>query len=283
MSLKWGAVGVFVLLVLTPANGSTAQEAGGPTDDATTPIDAILNPPPTATQMVESSPVPSALPPPTPAPPTPLPPTPLPPPVEASVATTPAPYVPRLPRTPPRNTAKLVELLSPLTEWGPTIEDILQEGMDRFPVKGPSYYSDDWLAARYNPTFHLHRGVDIFAEDGTPVRAPTAGVVTRIASSGPGGNSVTILGGDDATYYFAHLLSPAEGLEVGQSVELGTLLGFVGNSGNAVGGPSHLHFEIRQDGRAIPPKPIIDGWLDQAEAAAGDFIEAQRLVLELER
>lgn len=286
MRLKWGAVGVFILLILTPAGRGAAQEAEGPSDATPTPIDAILSPPPTETPTVQSPPVPSAPPPPTPEPPVSLPPAPLPSPA-AEVTATPAPapihVVPRIARTPPRNTAKLVELLSPLTEWGPSIEDVLQEGMDRFPVKGQSYYSDDWLAARYNPTFHLHRGVDIFADFGTPVRAPTAGVVTRIASAGPGGNSVTILGGDDTTYYFAHLSSAAEGLEVGQSVELGTLLGYVGNTGNASGGLPHLHFEIRENGTAIPPKPIIDGWLDQAELAAGDFIEAQRLVLELER
>lgn len=261
-----------------------AQEADGPSDATATPIDAILSPPPTPT--VPSPPAPSTPAPATPEPLAPLPPEPLPPPVtEATATPAPAPVyvVPRIERTPPRDTSKLVELLSPLTEWGLSIEDVLQEGMDRFPVKGPSHYSDDWLAARYNPTFHLHRGVDIFADFGTPVRATTAGVVTRIAGTGPGGNSVTVLGGDDTTYYFAHLLSPAEGLAVGQSVELGTLLGYVGNTGNASGGAPHLHFEVRENGVAVPPKPIIDGWLDQAEAAAPDFIEAQRLVLELER
>jgi murein DD-endopeptidase MepM/ murein hydrolase activator NlpD len=176
-----------------------------------------------------------------------------------------------------------MDQLAPLTEWGPSLEDVAQEGMGLLPVKGPSSWSDDWLAARYNPTFHLHRGLDIFADFGTPVRATTAGVITRIASTGPGGNSVTMLGGDGATYYFAHLESAADGLEVGHNVELGTLVGFVGNTGNASGGAPHLHFEIRENGEAIPPKPIVDEWLAQAEAAAGDFIEAQRLVLELER
>lgn len=195
----------------------------------------------------------------------------------------PAPVVPILPRTRPRNTTALVEILANLTEWGFPLEQVLVEGMSRFPVAGYAHYTDDWLAARYEPTFHLHEGLDIFADFGTPVRAPDAGVVTRFSDNYPGGTSVTMRIHDGTVYYFAHLLSRAEDLQVGRSVEMGTVLGYVGNTGNADGGAPHLHFEVSREGRAQPPKPIVDGWLDEAEAAAGDWIEVRRLELDIAR
>jgi murein DD-endopeptidase MepM/ murein hydrolase activator NlpD len=174
-------------------------------------------------------------------------------------------------------------MFAPLTEWGFSLEYLLTDGIGRFPVAGYAHYSDDWLAPRYTPSFHLHRGLDIFADFWTPVRAPDAGVVSRFSDSYPGGTSVRVRTYDGTVYYFGHLMARAEGLEVGQSVEVGTLLGYVGNTGNAEGGAPHLHFEIRRDGVQIPPKPVVDAWLDEAELAADEWIETRRLQLEIVR
>ncbi len=191
--------------------------------------------------------------------------------------------VPVLERTPPRNTAVLVETLLAMTEWGLSLEQVLIEGMGRFPVAGYAHYSDDWLAARYKPTPHLHRGLDIFAALGTPIRAPDAGVVTSVSDSYPGGKSVTMRTHDGTEYYFAHLSSRAWGLLVGQSVEVGTVLGYVGDTGNAQGGSPHLHLEVTKDGSTVPPKPMVDGWLEEAGSAAGDWMERKRLEIEVGR
>lgn len=188
-----------------------------------------------------------------------------------------------LERTPPRDTTALVEQLAVLTEWGLPIEEVLAEGMGRLPVKGDSSWSDDWLAARETPDFHLHRGLDILAAQGTEVRSPVAGVVVDVGDRYPGGVSARLRDNVGTEYYFAHLAARAPDLAPGQSVELGTLIGWVGDTGNAAGGPPHLHLEIEVDGTTVPPKPIVDGWLDEALAGAGDWMERRRLEVERER
>lgn len=191
--------------------------------------------------------------------------------------------VPNIPRTRARNTAKLVDLLEPLTDHGLPLDSVLVEGMGRFPVAGIAYYRDDWLHPRYSPTPHLHKGLDIFADFGTPVRAPDNGVVTRMTNNPlSGGIGVWTRGTDGTAYYFAHLLDRAEGLRIGQRVSVGTVVGFVGDSGNARGGAPHLHFEIHRGG-PIPPKPSVDRWLDEAIELAPRWVEARLRAIESKR
>ncbi len=195
----------------------------------------------------------------------------------------PALVVPNIPRTRARNTAKLVDLLEPLTEYGLSLDQVLVEGMGRFPVGGIAYYRDDWLHPRYSPVPHLHKGLDIFADFGTPIRSVDRGVVTRMTNNPlSGGIGVWTRGSDGTAYYFAHLLQRAEGLRVGQRVSVGTVLGFVGDTGNAQGGTPHLHFEVHRGG-AIPPKPSVDRWLDEAIELAPRWVEARRREIESKR
>lgn len=169
--------------------------------------------------------------------------------------------VPEIPRTKPRNTVKLVQQL----ECDLALADGRILGMGRFPVAGRAYYSDDWLRPRYTPTLHLHKGLDIFAAFGTPIRSPVTGVVSRLSDNPrAGGIGVSVQDADGRWYYFGHLRERAPGLQLGQSVEVGTILGYVGDTGNARGGLPHLHFEIHENGVPVPPKPIVDGWLDEA-------------------
>ena len=59
-------------------------------------------------------------------------------------------------------------------------------------------------------------------------------------------------------WYYAHLADFAPGLENGQRVEAGDLVGYVGDTGNAVGTPPHLHMELHPDGaRPINPFPLL--------------------------
>lgn len=191
--------------------------------------------------------------------------------------------VPNIPRTRARNTARLVDLLEPLTEYGLSLDQVLVEGMGRFPVAGVAYYRDDWLHPRYNPTPHLHKGLDIFADFGTPIRAPDKGVVTRMTDNPlSGGIGVWTRGSDGTSYYFAHLAERVEGLRIGQRVNVGTVLGFVGDTGNAQGGTPHLHFEIHRGG-PIPPKPTVDRWLDEAIDLAPRWVEARKREIDNKR
>jgi murein DD-endopeptidase MepM/ murein hydrolase activator NlpD len=186
--------------------------------------------------------------------------------------------VPRIARTPPRNTAELVGLLEPLTELGVPLQQVLVEGMGSFPVAGLAFYTDDWLNPRfdgYELPVRLHKGLDIFADFGTPVRAPVPGRITRFSTGGKGGIGVWMADEQGTSYYFAHLLARPDDLVVGQEVDVGEVIGFVGDSGNARGGAPHLHLEIHQ-GEAIPPKPWVDHWLDQAIEAAPAWVSVQR-------
>jgi murein DD-endopeptidase MepM/ murein hydrolase activator NlpD len=182
--------------------------------------------------------------------------------------------VPVIPRTAGRNTRELVARLERVTEVGIPLEEALIEGMGRFPVAGLAWYSDDWWNPRFTPYFHLHEGLDIFAEFGTPVRAPDSGVVTRVVDGPVGGIALWMRGRDGTQYYFAHLEGYAGGMEAGRTVETGTVIGYVGNTGNASGGAPHLHFEIH-DPNAIPPKPFVDAWLGDAETAADAWVDAR--------
>jgi hypothetical protein len=101
---------------------------------------------------------------------------------------------------------------------------------------------------------HTHTGVDFPEPYGTPVRA--AGVGTTIYAAynyGGYGNLVVIQHRLGYTSWYAHLSSITT--SVGQSVDGGTLLGYVGATGDATG--PHLHFEVRRYDTPINPVPLL--------------------------
>lgn len=107
-----------------------------------------------------------------------------------------------------------------------------------------------------------HAGVDIFAKRGTAVRSATLGVVTDIRDSGLGGRQVWVLGPARERYYYAHLEDWREGLERGEVVQVGSVLGYVGDSGNAKGTPPHLHWGIYGNEGAYDPLPLLKAYQD---------------------
>lgn len=114
--------------------------------------------------------------------------------------------------------------------------------------------ADTWGAAR--GADRTHEGVDIFAARGTPVRSTTRGVVLRVDERGLGGRQVWVLGPARQRHYYAHLEDWAPGLQARDVVWPGTLLGTVGDSGNARGTAPHLHYGI-YDGDALDPLPLL--------------------------
>ena len=88
----------------------------------------------------------------------------------------------------------------------------------------------------------VHKGIDIFARPGTPVVAATGGVVVYSGSLRIGGNVVVVLGPKWRLHYYAHL--EKRDASAGSFVLGGDQLGTVGNTGNAAGKPSHLHYSI---------------------------------------
>ncbi|HYG05620.1 MAG TPA: M23 family metallopeptidase [Stenotrophomonas sp.] len=102
-----------------------------------------------------------------------------------------------------------------------------------------------------------HAGVDIFARAGTPVLATTPGIVVAIRDRGLGGRQVWVLGPAHERHYYAHLRDWAPGLSLGDIVSPGTVLGSVGNTGNARTTPPHLHYGIYGADGARDPLPLL--------------------------
>ena len=123
-----------------------------------------------------------------------------------------------------------------------------------FPVRGAHTYTNDLHQPR---TGHLHQGCDIMASRGTPAVACVTGTISSTGNGGIGGLTIHLKGSNGTSYYYAHLDSLAGGISGGVSVTAGQVIGYVGNSGNASGGPCHLHFEIRPGGVAIDPYPTL--------------------------
>ncbi len=118
---------------------------------------------------------------------------------------------------------------------------------------------DSWQTPR--PGRRRHEGIDLFATRGTAVVSATRGEVWRVGTDSLGGCVVSVLGDGPALYYYAHLDDWAPGLRVGQRVEKGTVLGRVGNTGNARTTPPHLHFGVYRVGwwrsKAVNPAPLL--------------------------
>jgi murein DD-endopeptidase MepM/ murein hydrolase activator NlpD len=119
------------------------------------------------------------------------------------------------------------------------------------PVEGvaPDDLDDTFTARRSGG--RTHRAIDIMAPRGTPVLAISDGEITRIHTNRLGGKVLYLRSyGGEYDFYYAHLDAYAPGIEEGQTVRQGDVLGFVGNTGNARRTPPHLHFQVlRQSGR----------------------------------
>lgn len=100
-----------------------------------------------------------------------------------------------------------------------------------------------------------HEGEDIMAKLGTPIVSPTEAVVTRTGSGGSTGNFVRTANPGGETFVYMHLDEIAN-IKSGDVLKVGDFIGTVGDTGNAKGGPAHLHWEIR-DGSAKDPYPRI--------------------------
>jgi murein DD-endopeptidase MepM/ murein hydrolase activator NlpD len=171
------------------------------------------------------------------------------------------------------DTQRLITLLSKLKPYGVPLQQSLLRVAGPFPIAGPAYWTNDWHACR-DGCSRLHQGLDIFAPTGAPLVAIADGVVTQKVVGELSGISVEIQDAHGVQYFYAHLSGWAPGLRVGQQVERGDVIGFNGNTGNAIYTPPHLHLEIQPGGVPVPPKPFVDGWLEMAERRAIELVES---------
>lgn len=110
----------------------------------------------------------------------------------------------------------------------------------------------------------LHEGVDIAAPAGSLVRATADGVIGRTGTSASYGRFIEIVHANGLTSFYAHMERLA-GLKTGGVVKSGDTLGYAGSTGRSSG--SHLHFEIRLNGKPLNPALFIG----QAFASAKDL------------
>lgn len=122
------------------------------------------------------------------------------------------------------------------------------------PVQGGASFIDSWGFPRSGG--RRHKGVDMFAARGTPVVAVVDGRI-KFSSNSLGGRSTHLYSDNGTVYYYTHLDGHPGNISSGQRVAKGTVVGFVGNSGNARYTSPHNHFEIRPNGRAVNPYPTV--------------------------
>jgi murein DD-endopeptidase MepM/ murein hydrolase activator NlpD len=134
-----------------------------------------------------------------------------------------------------------------------------------FPVYGPSSFIDTFGAPRADVSWH--HGDDIFAPLGAPILAVADGTLFSVGWNDIGGLRVWLRDAAGNEFYFAHLSALATGTANGVAVQAGQVIGFVGNTGDARGTPTHLHFEIHPvsmlylgyDG-AVDPTKYLQAW-----------------------
>jgi murein DD-endopeptidase MepM/ murein hydrolase activator NlpD len=123
----------------------------------------------------------------------------------------------------------------------------------RYPVEFREI-SSEFSRARYHPILHRwrpHRGVDLAAPRGTPVRAVADGWVKEAHWMGGLGRAVQLEHMGDRVTTYGHLSEIAPGITEGATVERGQVIGYVGSTGLATG--PHLHYEVEEGGVPLDP------------------------------
>ena len=141
-----------------------------------------------------------------------------------------------------------------------------------FPVVGPVSYIDDFGDPRGG---HPHEGNDLMAPKRSPAVAAEDGTIKFWTTSAAAGCMLYLYGASGTTYLYIHLnndltkrndnrgkcvagVSYWTGIKDGQKVKAGQPIGYVGDSGDANGIASHLHFEVHpHDGAATDPYPYL--------------------------
>lgn len=99
----------------------------------------------------------------------------------------------------------------------------------------------------------MHNGLDFKAAHGTPILAAADGVITKAGWMGGYGKTIEITHGNGLMTRYAHMSRLEANL--GQKVERGAQIGRMGSTGRSTG--THLHFEVRNNGRAINPHKFL--------------------------
>jgi hypothetical protein len=149
-----------------------------------------------------------------------------------------------------------------------------------FPIPAPYQvnFTDSWHACR-DGCSRKHKGNDLLTQGGNPEVAVESGVIAKVQNEdrGLGGLTIWLRGDSGVAYYYAH--NSANLVTVGQRVTKGQIIGKVGDTGNAKGGPTHIHFQINVCGKltsdepcTVDPYPFLTSWPQDMVDGGGDGV-----------
>jgi murein DD-endopeptidase MepM/ murein hydrolase activator NlpD len=196
----------------------------------------------------------------------------------ASVKPVPLPLAPGNP-LPGDRPQLLPKQTGPVIGIPQTVTPPISAGPYDFPVYGVSSYIDTYGAYRADTGFH--HGDDIFGQLGQPLLAVANGTLFSVGWNPDGGNRIWLRDAQGNEFYYAHLSAFSSLAVNGAHVKAGEVIGFMGDTGDAEGTPTHLHFEVHPvsllylgyDGAVDPtsylkswtrpasvPFPVVAGW-----------------------
>ncbi len=114
----------------------------------------------------------------------------------------------------------------------------LEQIVDPLPGK---HIKDGWYKSRDGGK-RYHTGTDIRADEGTPIRSCTDGVVQFNGTNEGAGNYIVILDPMGFAYHYYHMVQPTDFLKLGDTVHAGDVIGYVGNTGSS--SANHLHLSV---------------------------------------
>jgi murein DD-endopeptidase MepM/ murein hydrolase activator NlpD len=125
------------------------------------------------------------------------------------------------------------------------------------------YYVDSWEAERSYGGERKHYGTDIMDEENKrgyfPIISMTDGIVEKIGWLEKGGYRIGVRSPSDAYFYYAHLYSFAEGIQEGDQIKAGQIIGFMGDTGYGVEEGTIGQFDVHLHlGISLPLKNKID-------------------------
>lgn len=156
---------------------------------------------------------------------------------------------------------------SPLREAEPKFKDLflswkkveqLENSMAAIPAAAPvtDYQYSSGFGVRFDPfngNAAMHTGVDMTGHQGEEIHATADGVVSRAAWFGGYGNCVDLEHGKGIATRYGHMSRIL--VQPGQTIHKGDVVGLMGSTGRSTG--THLHYEVRIDGRAVNPMPFL--------------------------
>jgi murein DD-endopeptidase MepM/ murein hydrolase activator NlpD len=132
----------------------------------------------------------------------------------------------------------------------------LKKAFLRYPVRF-SHISSAFSLSRYHPILHYrrpHKGIDLAAPMGTPIKATGDGRIAMIGRQNGYGNMIKIVHDRKYSTVYGHMLRFQRGLSKGSFVRQGQIIGYVGQSGLATS--PHCHYEIHVNQEARNPATI---------------------------